>query len=162
MERVVNPSVEPQYPNQNSGSSQRGSVVLPAAGSAQIQEQSPLTAAIRREDSQELQNSVIKVRNSGFLQEEETKAGEFVSEQQLLDGSPSNQLRDNGAPAEIAMHQELEISQGSYIGAGGKEVEDEISKLINESYQTDDSKDLSVVYKNDKLYDQPKKAIYGI
>lgn len=78
------------------------------------------------------------------------------------EGDPSAGTTKKGAPNEMVIHQELEISQGSYRGAVGTEVEDEISKLINESYQTDDSKDLSVVYKNDKLFDQPKKAIYGI
>ena len=45
----------------------------------------------------------------------------------------------------------------------GTEGEDEISRLINESYQLEnDTKDLSAIFKDDKLYDQPKKAIYGI
>ena len=44
----------------------------------------------------------------------------------------------------------------------GTEGEDEISRLINESYQLEDNNNLSAVFKNDKLYDQPKKAVYGI
>jgi len=56
----------------------------------------------------------------------------------------------------------LALSQNSNRDVEGTEGEDEISKLINESYQLEDNNNLSAVFKNDKLYDQPKKAIYGI
>ena len=49
---------------------------------------------------------------------------------------------------------------------GGKSefgTDDEISRLINESYQVEtEQKDLSLIYKGDRIYDQPKKALYGI
>jgi len=35
--------------------------------------------------------------------------------------------------------------------------------LINAKYQEEEqNKDVSVIYKDDKVYDQPKKAIFGI
>ena len=41
--------------------------------------------------------------------------------------------------------------------------DDEISRLINESYLDNNSNsNLSVIYKDDKVFDQPKKALYGI
>ena len=50
----------------------------------------------------------------------------------------------------------LALSQNSNRDATGMgtEGEDEISRLINESYQLDsDNNNLSAVFKNDKLYD---------
>ena len=36
-------------------------------------------------------------------------------------------------------------------------------RLINEQYlHEENNKDVSVIYKGDKVYDQPKKAVYGI
>ena len=41
--------------------------------------------------------------------------------------------------------------------------DDEITRLINEKYeQEEQNKDVSVIYKDSKVYDQPKKAVYGI
>ena len=40
---------------------------------------------------------------------------------------------------------------------------DEISRLINEQDTMDhENKDINAIFKDEKLYDQPKKAIYGI
>jgi hypothetical protein len=36
-------------------------------------------------------------------------------------------------------------------------------RLINEKYMEEESnKDVSIIHKNGKIFDQPKKAVYGI
>lgn len=41
--------------------------------------------------------------------------------------------------------------------------EDEIIRLINEKYQLEEvNKEVSIIYKDNKIFDQPKKAVYGI
>ena len=42
--------------------------------------------------------------------------------------------------------------------------DEEILRLINEKYQFEESnKDVSIIYANDgRVFDQPKKAVYGI
>jgi hypothetical protein len=51
---------------------------------------------------------------------------------------------------------------------GNEEYEDQISRLINEQFSNvgesscDVNMDPAAVYKDNKLYDQPKKAMYGI
>ena len=48
---------------------------------------------------------------------------------------------------------DFEISNRSSV-RGFNEQEDEISRLINESYlEQNDTKNLSVIYKDDKVYD---------
>jgi hypothetical protein len=49
-------------------------------------------------------------------------------------------------------------------GKGKKKIaEEEIIRLINEEYQQEEvNKDVSVILKDNKLFDQPKKAVYGI
>jgi hypothetical protein len=40
---------------------------------------------------------------------------------------------------------------------------DEISRLINEQYQMEtENKDINFIFKDERLFDQPKKAVYGI
>lgn len=48
-------------------------------------------------------------------------------------------------------------------GKHGKLSEEEYQKLIDQNYLYDDtSKDHSVIYYNGRVYDEKKKAIYGI
>ena len=57
---------------------------------------------------------------------------------------------------------DFEISNRSSV-RGFNEQEDDISRMINESYlEQNDTRNLSVIYKDDKVYDQPKRALYGI
>ena len=57
---------------------------------------------------------------------------------------------------------DFEISNRSSV-RGLNEQEDDISRMINESYlEQNDTRNLSVIYKDEKIYDQPKRAIYGI
>jgi len=46
---------------------------------------------------------------------------------------------------------------------GKKLDEQEIIRLINEKYQQEETnKEASVIYKDNKVFDQPKRAVYGI
>ena len=88
--------------------------------------------------------------------------GENVSSIVKLTKSEQEEIKQHQAT--VLSNPNLEISQSSSRGVTGMgtEAEDEISRLINESYQLESDKDLSAVFKDDKLFDQPKKAIYGI
>ena len=57
----------------------------------------------------------------------------------------------------------MEEEGGSQKKKKVKLLEEEIIRLINEKYLFEENnKDVSVIYKDNKVYDQPKKAVYGI
>lgn len=67
---------------------------------------------------------------------------------------------------EVAVDKEN--SSGEYYELDqkrGKEKlpEDEIIRIFNERYEQEENlREVSVIYKDDKIYDEPKKAVYGI
>lgn len=57
---------------------------------------------------------------------------------------------------------DFEISNRSSV-RGLTDPEDDISRMINEQYsEQSSSQNQSVIYKDDKVFDQPKRALYGI
>jgi len=56
---------------------------------------------------------------------------------------------------------DFEISNRSSV-RGLTDPEDDISRMINESLEQSNWQNQSVIYRDDKVFDQPKKALYGI
>lgn len=117
-------------------------------------------------DSHERSDSVVKVstREAQDLQLNFRPTGgsdkPHYEQATLFNLASINQSNKSQQPSS---DRQFQSPGGQLASKNSEQGIDEISRLINEQYTMDtENKDINFIFKDEKLFDQPKKAIYGI